>query len=129
MMSDAPSVLIVDDDPDHLKIYGWILERAELKAVPCLVKKSGVGLPKVEEVALVVLDYSLHTEVTPSQVAEQLHAEFPEAPIVLLSDVERTAGRCGALCAGICAQGEPGEAGGDSDLIAGGYCKCAGIKG
>jgi DNA-binding NtrC family response regulator len=87
MTSGLPNVLIVDDDPDHLKIYGWILERAELRPVPCLAKKSGLELPKVDDVALVVLDYALHCGATPAEVAERLHKEYPQAPILLLSDM------------------------------------------
>jgi CheY-like chemotaxis protein len=87
MMSVMPNVLIVDDDPNHLKIYGWILERAELRPVPCLVKRRGLELPKVDGVELVILDYALHCGATPVEVAEKLREEYPQAPIVLLSDV------------------------------------------
>jgi len=87
MMSGLPIVLILDDDLDHLKIYGWILERAELRSVPCLVKRRGLELPKVDSVELVVLDYALHCGATPVEVAERLREEYPQAPIVLLSDV------------------------------------------
>jgi len=87
-MSSLPSVLIVDDDPDHLKIYGWILERASLRPVPCLVRKSGLELPAEREIELVVLDYALHCGATPVEVAQRLRKEYPQAPIVLLSDVQ-----------------------------------------
>jgi len=87
-MSGLPNILIVDDDPDHLKIYGWILERAELHSVPCLVKKRGLELPNVAAVDLVVLDYALHCGATPVEVAERLRKEYPQAPIILLSDVQ-----------------------------------------
>ena len=86
-MSGLPNVLIVDDDPDHLKIYGWILERAELKPVPCLVKRRGLELPKLEGVALVVVDYALHCGASPVEVAQRLREEYPQAPIILLSNV------------------------------------------
>jgi DNA-binding NtrC family response regulator len=88
MMNGLPSVLIVDDDPDHLKIYGWILERAELHPVSCLARKRGLELPDVAEIELIVLDYALHCGATPAEVAERLRKVYPQAPIVLLSDVE-----------------------------------------
>jgi DNA-binding response OmpR family regulator len=88
MMSGLPGVLIVDDDPDHLKIYGWILERGGMQPVPCLVSKNGLELPEVDGIDLVVLDYMLHCEVTPTEVARQLRREYPQAPILLLSDVQ-----------------------------------------
>jgi DNA-binding NtrC family response regulator len=88
MKSGLPGVLIVDDDPDHLKIYGWILERAGMQPVPCLVSRNGLELPEVDGIDLVVLDYMLHCGATPVEVAQQLHREYPQAPIVLLSDVQ-----------------------------------------
>jgi DNA-binding NtrC family response regulator len=87
-MSDLPNILIVDDDPDHLKIYGWILERAKLHPVTCLVRKRGLELPKVAAIKLVVMDYALHCGATPVEVAQGLRKEYPQAPIVLLSDAQ-----------------------------------------
>jgi DNA-binding response OmpR family regulator len=87
-MSSLPNVLMVDDDPDHLKIYGWILERAELHPISCLVTKRGLELPEAIPIDLVVLDYALHCGATPVEVAQQLRKEYPQAPILLLSDVQ-----------------------------------------
>jgi DNA-binding response OmpR family regulator len=87
MQSSLPKILIVDDDPDHLKIYGWILERANMKPVPCLVKKDGLELPLVDGVELVVLDYALNSRTTSVEVAERLRKEYQNAPILVLSDM------------------------------------------
>jgi len=87
-MGSLPRVLVVDDDPDHLKIYSWILERAGLHPIPCQVRKRGLELPYEAEVNLIVLDYALHCGATPVQVAERLRNVFPDVPIVLLSDVQ-----------------------------------------
>jgi DNA-binding NtrC family response regulator len=86
-MARVQSVLIVDDDADHLKIYGWILQQAGLVPVPCLVKRSGIELPQDDTIELVVLDYALHCQLSPEEVARTIAAAYPAAPIVLLSDV------------------------------------------
>jgi DNA-binding NtrC family response regulator len=85
-MSDA-KVLIVDDDPDHLTVYGIILQRAGFDPTPCLVTPRAVDLPQDGNVKLVILDYSLHTRMTPVEVAQKIGREYPDVPILLLSDV------------------------------------------
>jgi len=47
--------LIVDDDPVHLRIYGWIIEAAGYRVLPSLVRFDGVDLPE-DPVDLVLLD-------------------------------------------------------------------------
>jgi len=86
-MLSLQRVLIIDDYPDHLKIYGWILEQAGFTAVPCLAKRTGVELPQDNDIQLVILDYALHCNLTPVQVAEAIRAAYPGVPIVLLSDI------------------------------------------
>lgn len=52
-----PTVLILDDDPSHLRIYGWIIESAGFDSVPALVTFDTLDLPE-DDVDLVLLDYS-----------------------------------------------------------------------
>src|ERR1700761_2133732 len=86
-MFKLPSVLIVDDHPDHLMIYGRIFQRAGLRPVPCLARESKIEVPKVEEVALVVMDYSLDSETQPTAIAEEVRREYPLTPFLLLCDM------------------------------------------
>lgn len=79
------SVLIVDDDPTHLKIYGWILQAAGYRSLPVQVRSAGFELP--ECVAdLVLLDYHLNTKASAVEIAQSIHARLPRAPIIVLSD-------------------------------------------
>jgi len=85
LMPAAASVLIIDDDPMHLRIYGWIVEAAGYTALPAQVMSGGVELP--EDVAdLVLLDYNFAGRMTAVEVAKLVHARLPRAPILLLSD-------------------------------------------
>jgi CheY-like chemotaxis protein len=85
---DKPStVLIVDDDPSHLKIYSWVIERGGFQSLSALVQSDDVNFPEAEAVDLVVLDYRLGGNLTAVDVAKRLRAIYPSVPIVILSDL------------------------------------------
>jgi DNA-binding response OmpR family regulator len=85
-VSEKPSVLIVDDDPTHLRIYGWIVEAAGYRALTAAVKFTGIELPEAPA-DLVLLDYRLGGRKTKAvQVAELIRSRYPDVPIVLLSE-------------------------------------------
>jgi DNA-binding NtrC family response regulator len=80
-------VLIVDDDPSHLEIYGLLMQQAGYESVPALVKFEGADIPRDERIGLVLLDYKLHSFKTSAEFAREIGALFPGAPIVVLSDL------------------------------------------
>ncbi len=84
-MPAAASVLIIDDDPMHLRIYGWIVEAAGYTALPAQVMHGGVELPE-GGADLVLLDYNFAGRTTALEVAQLVRARQPKAPILLLSD-------------------------------------------
>src|ERR1700679_3990950 len=79
-------VLIIDDDPMHLRIYGWIIDQAGYEARPALVTADRVEFPP-EHVDVVVLDYRLTGQLTAVDAAEATKARYPGVPIIVLSDV------------------------------------------
>jgi DNA-binding response OmpR family regulator len=87
MASGRPKVLIVDDDPSHLEIYGLLMQQAGYEAVPALVKFAGVDIPRDDQIGLVLLDYKLHSLRTSADFAQDIRTLLPGAPIVLLSDL------------------------------------------
>ena len=87
MASVRSKVLIVDDDPSHLEIYGLLMEQAGLQAVTAQVRFLGVDLPENEPIELVLLDYKLHSIKTSADLAQEIRRTFPGAPIILLSDL------------------------------------------
>ncbi len=87
MQSVRPKVLIVDDDPSHLEIYGLLVQQAGYDPVPALVRFSGADYPDEREIHLVLLDYKLDSEKTSVDIAEEVRAQYPAAPILLLSDI------------------------------------------
>jgi len=87
MASGRSKVLIVDDDPSHLEIYGLLIERAGYQSYPVLVKFAGTDIPRNAEIGLVLLDYKLHSLRTSTEIAQEIRGLFPQAPIILLSDL------------------------------------------
>jgi len=82
-----PTVLIVDDDPSHLKIYSWIVERGGYRTVPVLAWAQPLAIPENESIDLALLDYRLGESLSAPDVAKQVRSAFPAAPILILSDM------------------------------------------
>ncbi len=80
------AVLIIDDDPTHLKIYGWIVNAAGYEALPALVRSDRIEFPQ-KHIDVVVMDYRLTGQITAVQAAELTQSLYPGAPIIVLSDV------------------------------------------
>ena len=84
-MHEKTSVLIIDDDPMHLRIYGWIAEAAGYRALTAQVGLDSVDLPP-EVADLVLLDYNLAGRMSAVAMAELVQSRYPQAPILVLSD-------------------------------------------
>lgn len=79
-------VLIVDDDPAHLKLYSWILDRGGFVPVSLLVSGPELKLPQQDSIQLAVVDYRLGNDWTAVKVIEKLRQSFADLPVILLSD-------------------------------------------
>jgi DNA-binding NtrC family response regulator len=80
-------ILIVDDDPSHLEIYGMIVGRAGYLPVPVLVRFEGPDALPDETIAAVLPDYRLNSVKTSPEIAREIKAKHPQAPILVLSDL------------------------------------------
>lgn len=85
-MKDATKVLIIDDDPTHLRIYGWIVATAGYEALPALVTADRIDFPD-HAADMVLLDYRLTRQMTAMDAVAQIRSRYPEAPIIVLSDM------------------------------------------
>jgi DNA-binding NtrC family response regulator len=85
--AERKRILIVDDDPSHLEIYGMIVNRAGYHPVPVLVRFAGPGPVPDGEIAAVLLDYRLNSVKTAPEIAQEIKAKHPLAPILVLSDL------------------------------------------
>ncbi len=101
-------VLIVDDDPYHLEIYGMLIQRAGYEPVPVVVKFQGADFSTHGDgIAAIVLDYKLNSNKSTKQLAQELRALHPCAPILLLSDVGDMPPEMKPYAAGFVRKGEP----------------------
>jgi CheY-like chemotaxis protein len=78
------SILIVEDDPLHLKLYTWIVERGGFSTIPLLVEGPSLQWP-TESFEIALLDYRLGLMQAP-EIAAQIRERAPEAELIILSD-------------------------------------------
>jgi DNA-binding response OmpR family regulator len=86
MTPEKPTIVIVDDDPSHLQLYGWVIERGGFAVHPVLAsgEVDSLGFGAAD---LLVLDYRLGP-MKSIDVARRWMEEFPQRPLILLSDVQ-----------------------------------------
>ncbi len=106
-MPDQPSVLIIDDDRDHLKLYSWILEGQGLTAFTTLVGTQPPTFDDHPDVDLVILDYTFQTGVKAIEVAQNIRKRWAYMPIVVLSDMMWMPDDIAPLANGFVRKGEP----------------------
>lgn len=107
-MEGATTVLIIDDDPTHLRIYGWIVGAAGYEARPALVTADQIDFPD-GDVDLVLMDYRLTGQLTAVDAAKQTKSRFPQAPIIVLSDVYDLPADVAPLVEAFVRKGEPAK--------------------
>lgn len=86
--TEAPNILIIDDDSLHSTLYAWILERQGYKCQTALVGSSSVDLPTNGVIDLALLDYRLNSTLTPLDIVRDLKNRFGSIPIVVLSELQ-----------------------------------------
>ncbi|HET9742431.1 MAG TPA: response regulator [Terriglobales bacterium] len=106
-MPGKMTVLLIDDDPSHLKLYSWVVDKGGYRTLTALVKGNSVALPRDEQVDLTVLDYRIGTTITAVEVARQLAATFPKKPILVLSDLPWMPDDIAPYAAAFVRKGEP----------------------
>ncbi|HEX4487637.1 MAG TPA: response regulator [Terriglobales bacterium] len=87
MPPQKTTILIVDDEPLHLKLYSWILEAQGYDCKTALVSRDSVDWPSDAHIDLALLDYRLSSSLTAIEVAGMLKDKFPSVPIVVLSEL------------------------------------------
>jgi len=109
MQASHPKVLILDDDPMHLEIYGLLMKQAGFEALPTLVRFVGTEIPCDECIGLVLLDYRLNSTKTSPQFAREIRALYPSVPIIVLSDLWSLPTGIAPFVNGFVRKGEPAK--------------------
>ena len=107
MVSPESTVLFIDDDPLHLTIYRWMLDREGYRCKTALVGSTSVDLPVSEGIDLVLLDYRLKSSLTAIDVANQVKNTFPGIPIVVLSELPWMPTDIGSYATAFVNKGDP----------------------
>lgn len=100
------TILIIDDDPVHLQIYRLVLESAGFRGLPLLVSLCGMDFPE-EEVQAVLLDYRLAPNISAREVALEVKARYPSAPILILSDMHEAPADTASIVQAFVRKGNP----------------------
>ena len=106
-MPASPTVLLIDDNPSHLKLYSWILERGGFRPLTLLVDGKPLNFPRSEPVELVVMDYRIGNAITPAEVAKMAQEAFPAKPVLVLSDMQWMPDDIAPYAVGFVRKGEP----------------------
>jgi DNA-binding NtrC family response regulator len=102
-----PRILIIDDEPAHLKLYSWILQREGFLTTTALVERSRIELPSIqEEFDLTLLDYRLQG-IKAVDVAKKIRDQWPGMRIVVLSDMMWIPEDMAPVANGFIRKGEP----------------------
>ena len=107
MHSRHLKVLIVDDDPMHLEIYGLLMKQAGYEFLPLLVRFTGTEIPRDQPLGLALLDYRLNSTKTSPEFAQEIRAAYPQIPILVLSDLWALPTDIAPFVSGFVRKGEP----------------------
>lgn len=109
MQLSLAKVLIFDDDPMHLEIYGLLVKQAGYDALPALVRFSGAEIPCGGSIGLVLLDYRLNSIKTATDIAREIRSLYPTVPILVLSDAWSLPADIAPFVNGFVRKGEPAK--------------------
>lgn len=109
MHSSHHKVLVVDDDPMHLEIYGLLMKQAGYEALPVLVRFTGTEIPRNQPLGLALLDYRLNSAKTSPEYAQEIRSLYPQVPILVLSDLWALPTDIAPFVSGFVRKGEPAK--------------------
>jgi len=83
----AFTILLIDDDVQHLKLQARTLSKAGFRTITTVVGSNMVGFHEHEHPDVIMLDYRLNSTLSSSQVAKLIRQTFPDTPILVMSDL------------------------------------------
>jgi formate transporter len=86
----APSILVVDDDPDFVEITSRVLTREGYRVTSAATGQEGIQSMKEQRPDLVLLDVMMATPLDGVQVAREMESdsELKDIPVVMISSID-----------------------------------------
>jgi DNA-binding NtrC family response regulator len=103
------TILLIDDDPLHLRIQSRLVADAGFRPVTVVVGANSFGLPENESPGLIYLDYRLNSSITSAQLAGLLRETYKEVPIILVSSMPEMPEEMAPLVDGFIGKSDPDE--------------------
>ncbi len=103
----AKTILLVDNDQQHLTLHALVLKKAGYRPIAAVVGETSFSFQENERPALIFLDYRMNTAVGSRQAAELLRQSFPGTPIVLVSSMDRVPGEMKGVADAFVCKGDP----------------------
>ena len=93
IMANA-KIMIVDDDPDYIKVVKTILEREQYTVITASDKIEGLEKIRTEKPDLAILDVMMHAWQDGFEMSRQLKndPQFKNMPVLMLTAVESRTG-------------------------------------
>lgn len=109
MSPRAQTILMIDDDAQHLHMQSLILNQAGFRIITVVVGMASFSLPESDHPGLIFLDYQLNSSLTSAQVSGLLRETFPDVPVVLLSSASSMPEGMAGLVDGFISKSDPEE--------------------
>ncbi|PYP86758.1 MAG: hypothetical protein DMG65_18300 [Candidatus Angelobacter sp. Gp1-AA117] len=106
------TVLLIDDDTQHLKLQARTLSKAGFRTITTVVGSNIVGFHEHERPDAILLDYRLNSDLSSAQIASLIRQTFPHTPILLMSNLPSMPQDIAPLVDGFISKGD------DATLIA-----------
>ena len=83
----AFTILLIDDDAQHLKLQARTLSKAGFRTITTVVGSNIVGFHEHEHPDVILLDYRLNSYLSSVQVASLIRQTFLDTPILVMSSM------------------------------------------
>ena len=109
MSARTHTILIIDDNAQHLQMESWFLHQAGFRIITVVVGKASFSLPQGDHPGLIFLDYRLNIVLSSAEVIGLLRQTFPGVPVVLLSSASEIPEEMDGLVDGFISKSDPEE--------------------
>jgi DNA-binding response OmpR family regulator len=79
------TILILDDQPESLRVFGWVLESRHFRVITTEDVETAVGHCSAGPIDLLISDVQLRSKLSGTDAAQLVHDSCPDIPILFSS--------------------------------------------